>query len=33
MKIQTIDRKSYLILWSRMKISCVELLNVDTPCS
>jgi hypothetical protein len=28
-KGQTIGWKIWLILWSLMKISCVELLNVD----
>jgi hypothetical protein len=30
MRSQTISGKRWLILWSPMKISCAELLNVDT---
>jgi hypothetical protein len=30
MKVQPIGWKRWPILWSLMKISCAELLNVDT---
>jgi hypothetical protein len=33
MRSQIIGWKRWLILWSLMKISCVELLNVDGNCN